>query len=482
VERASERGEGWPGQNQRWDGEHGGMPATIPVFTFLQYSAPQVEAALAQGQTPQFQPALPTWYDAFFTRCDQLGLLAAIEALPDPRQAPHVPLPLLVLLTICRFLHCHQSFRRMGGVLLQHRALLERLGVAPFICERGYYQNGERKPFDEERFSEVFRRLDPEPFHALLAQAVQALRRQHPAWFAKGRFLMDSNHFRLKGSKQEYKWCALMLWTPQGLLPVAVEFSPVPGDGETTIGQRLVARALATYGPGLMKLLIMDAGYLDGEWLRELVDGHQIHWLIKGKEGMIVVEEMQRWAQEAHRWEVAPPPKLDLPQAQLPQRRLCPTPRLYGFVTYGRPVNGCVVRDRYPPSAKHPQGKVSYEYLLTSQPGWTARQINTGWRWRWDVESTFGQMTTFWGLGQWQIQLFAVYRILVLLLALTYTLLQAHLQPAGGRHSLQQVADRLATEQREARMLVTVGSACVIVDPRLLNQWLAQGLLTVRAP
>jgi len=84
-----------------------------------------------------------------------------------------------------------------------------------------------------------------------------------------GWFLMDSNHFRLKGSRKEYKWCALMLWTPRGLFPVAIEFSPVPGDGETTIGQRLVARALATYGPGFLKVLIMDAGYLDGPWLRE---------------------------------------------------------------------------------------------------------------------------------------------------------------------------------------------------------------------
>jgi len=458
------------------------MPTAAAVFTFLEYSARQVEAALAQGETPQFQPALPTWYDAFFTRCDRLGVLAGIEALPDPRQAPSIPLPLLVMLTICRFLHCHKSFRRIGAVLLQDRALLERLGVAPVICERGYYQNGERKPFDEERFSEVVRRLAPAPFHALLTQAVQALRREQPAWFAKGRFLMDSNHFRLKGSRQEYKWCALMLWTPHGLLPVALEFSPVPGDGETTIAQRLVGRALATYGPGFLQLLIMDAGYLDGEWLRELVEAHGIHWLIKAKEGMIVVAEMQRWAQDGRAWVTAPPPKLDRPKAQLPQRRLCHTPRLYGFVTYGRPVNGCVVRDRYPPSAKHPEGQETFEYLLTSQAGWSAREINTGWRWRWEVESTFGQMTTFWGLGEWQVGLYEVYRLLVLLLALTYTLLQAHLPPAGGRHSLQRVADQLAAEQREARLLVTVGTACVIADPALLNQWIQHGLLTVRAP
>ena len=234
------------------------MSTTTTLFDFLEYSAQRVEAALARGETPYFQAATPTLYDAFFTLAAQLGVLAAIEALPDPRPQPYVPLPLLVIL------HNHKSFRRVGALLLQDQALLERLGVAPLICENGYYQNGERKPFNEELFSEVFRRLEPEPLQALLVEAVQALRQENPQWFAEGCFLLDSNHFTLKGSHQEYKWCALLLWTPRGLFPVALEFSPVPGDGETTIGKRVVARALQAYGPGFLRLLIMDAAYLDG--------------------------------------------------------------------------------------------------------------------------------------------------------------------------------------------------------------------------
>jgi hypothetical protein len=161
-----------------------------------------------------------------------------------------------------------------------------------------------------------------------LVEAVQALRQENPQWFAEGCFLLDSNHFTLKGSHQEYKWCALLLWTPRGLFPVALEFSSVPGDGETTIGKRVVARALQAYGPGFLRLLIMDAAYLDGEWLRELKDDHDLDWVIKAKEGMVVVEEMRRVAQEHGGWRPAPPPKLDLPQEQLPSRHLCHTPKL----------------------------------------------------------------------------------------------------------------------------------------------------------
>jgi hypothetical protein len=458
------------------------MATSPPLFAFLEYSAQQVETALARGETPHFAAATPTLYDAYFTLCDRLGVLAGIEALPDPRTQPYVPLPLLVMLTICRFLHGHKSFRRVGEMLLQDQALLERLGVAPLLCENGYYRHCARKPFNEEQFSEVFRRLDPEPLQALLAAAVQALRQENPQWFTAGCFLMDSNHFRLKGSRQEYKWCALLLWTPRGLFPVALEFSPVPGDGETTIGQRLVARALSTYGPGFMRLLVMDAGYLDGEWLRRLKDTHGIDWVIKAKEGMIVLEEMRRVAEVRGKWRPAPPPQLDLPKAELPARHLCHTPKLYGFVTYGAEVNGCVVRDTYPPSAKHPEGKVTCEYLLTCCLEWKGTAINAAFRRRWDVESTFGQLTTYWGLGNWQIALFAVYRVLILLMALTLLVLQAYLTPERHHLSLQGVADRLAAQQRESRVLVRVGGACVLAGPKLLNRWIAQGLLCLRGP
>jgi hypothetical protein len=458
------------------------MSELHPVFELLDYSLPRVEAALAQGEIPHFEPAIPTWYDAFFSLCERLGVLAQIEALPDPRKQPYVPLPLLVVLTMCRFLHCQKSFRRVGEVLLKSEALLQRLGVAPVVCERGYYRNGARKPFNEECFSEVFRLLGAEPLEELLTQAIQALRVENPQWFRAGWFLMDSNHFRLKGTRQEYKWCALQLWTPRGLFPVAIEFSPVPGDGETTIGQRLVARAIATYGPGFLRVLIMDSGYLDGEWLRALKEEHGIDWIIKAKEDMIVVGEMQKVAEARGKWRPAPPPKLDGPQEERPTRQICFTPDLYGFVTCGLPVNGCVVRDEYAPTAKHPEGKVTYEYLLTSQLAWKGQVIHEGWRHRWDVESTYGQMTTYWGLGKWQVALFEVYRALVLIMALTYTILQAYLVPERHHLSLQGVADRLVEQQGASHMLVRVAGACVIAGPALLNRWVARGLLRIRGP
>src|SRR5690349_14779038 len=80
--------------------------------------------------------------------------------------------------------------------------------------------------------------------------------------------------------------------------------------------------------------------------------------------------------------------------------------------------------------------------MLTSQLGWKGGVIHRGRRYRRDVESTFCQMTSYWHLGKWQVQLFAVYRALILIMSLTYTILQAYLTPEPHRLSLQGVADR----------------------------------------
>ena len=76
------------------------MSTGNPLFEFLEYSVGAVEAAIARGETPRFEAATPTFYDTFFTLADQLGVLAGIEALADPRSQPYVPLSLLVMLTI----------------------------------------------------------------------------------------------------------------------------------------------------------------------------------------------------------------------------------------------------------------------------------------------------------------------------------------------------------------------------------------------
>jgi len=471
------------------------MKDEIPVIGFLRYSREAVEKALARGEPFHFEEALPTLLDGFLRLAESLGVLQGFEGLTDPREEGHIPLPVGCAVTMCRFLYALPSFRRVGRILLRDHALLQRLGMLPVVCEEGYYHcardddqdepDEPHKPFTVESVLDMLNALDLDEVQELIVTMVQALRKRQPRLFRRGLFIMDSNDFRLKGSGTHYKWCALMLWTPYGMIPVAMEFSATKGEGtgETSVGRRVVERALQAYGEGFIKTLLMDTGYLDGPGLHWLKYEHGIDWVMDPKEDMKVTESMLSKKDEKPQrpWRLVAPPRLEMPEKQLPTRKVMWLGEQRGFFTYRAPVNGCVVWDRYPADKEHPEEYDSYQVLLTSHLEWSGPQIHDHSRMRWCIESTFGVMTNQWGLGKWEIKRLAVYEAAILFMALTFGLLVVYLYEEGQPGSLRDVADRLV-RQTKGKMLLVCGRAAMIVTPAILNDLHGRGLMDRPAP
>lgn len=465
------------------------------VFDLIKYSLADVEKKLQEGKQPVFESAIPTKYDAFFQMCRELGVLDGFDTLTDTRASPAVPKLALCILMMCRFLHCLRSFGRMGEVLLRYHPLLQRIGMAPVVLQRGgVYDCARRrrekeeedpaKPFDEEVFSEFLRLLKPEELCALLRLLIMALRQRHRELFRRGLFIMDSNHYRVRVSGEEYKWCALMVWTPKGMIPVWYEFSRAEGEGsgETSLGRRVIRGAVEAYGKGFIKMVLMDTGYLDGEDLAWMKREYGIEWMMDPKEKMKVTGWMLAAAGAAREqlWRLVEPPKLERPKAKLPVRHVFWLEDLHNFYTYGERVNGCVIRDRYPPSEEHPEGEVVYQCVITSRRDWNAVQIHKVWRMRWCIENAFGAMTDHWGLGKWQIRHPAVYQATVQFMAMTYGLLVSFLYEEEHEPSLQKMADRFQ-RQTNAVMIVVEG-ACAVLTPEILNDWMERGVLRFFPP
>lgn len=465
------------------------------VFDLLRYSLAEVESNLAKGQEHEFQPAIPTKYDAFFVMAQQLGILEGLEKLTDGRVDPAVPSTVLSVLMVCRFLHCLKTFGRTGEVLLRYHPLLERLGVNPVVLERGGYYQCKRsriekeeedppKPFDQEVFSEFLRLLKPEELNALLKLFIQALRRRHPELFRRGIFVMDSNHYRVMCTGEEYKWCALMLWTPKGMIPVWYTFSRADGEGsgETSLGKVVIKGAIETYGKGFIKMVLMDTGYLDGEDLAWMKREYGIDWMMDPKEKMTVTKWMLAEAANARKelWRRVEPPKLDKKKTEMPIRHVFWLEDLHNFYTYGERVNGCVIRDTYPKATEDAEEEVVYQCVVTSRRDWNAVQIHNIWRLRWCIENAFGAMTENWGLGQWQIRRADVYQATIQYMAMTYGLLVCFIYEEGHEPSLRKMADRF--ERQQGMVMLRVGRACVILTAPILKEWERKGLLRFCAP
>lgn len=474
------------------------MEDEMPIIRLLRYSKEAVEAALARGEEFHFEEALPTMLDEFFGLADTLGVCQKLDELPDPRKSGegYIPVPIACAVTICRFLYAMDSFRRVGKVLLRDHALLQKLGVAPTICEKGFYRGCARdddqdepdeahKPFDIEAVLDLLNVLCQERVQAIIVTFIRKLRRRHPELFRRGLFVMDSNHFRLKGSKVGYKWCALMLWTPYGMIPVAMEFSATAGEGtgETSVGRRVVERALKAYGEGFMKMLLMDSGYLDGPGLHWMKYEHGIDWMMDPRDDMKITESVLGHMDDKPKrpWRMVEPPRLDLPKDKLPTRRVMWMGSQGSFFTYGEAVNATIIWDHYPPDEEHPQGYDTYEVLITSRMDWGAVQMHNIWRLRWCIENTFGAMTNTWGLGKWQIERLGVYQATVLFMALTFGLLVVYLYEQRLKIPLRGIADRLQ-RQAKGKVLVLCGGAAVVATTAMLNDWLKRGLLRGSGP
>lgn len=462
-------------------------PQAIAVLDILREDLRQVQLARERGERLQVEWALPTYFDAFLTFLEKQQVLGDLERLPDPRKDPVVPLLPLILVIFCRFLMGLESFCEVESVLFRHPEILRRLGFTVELLKAGAYPATGKRPCDAECLSEVSRHLGWEAIREVLVRVVKRVREQHPKLFRGGRCLVDSNHFRAavrhtgaeqegRGVAPEEKVCTLMLWTPHGLIPLdfRIALAKTGGEGETTCGQALIAGAFETYGPGLIKELIWDRGYLDGAWLAEAEERIGFVWVMGAKEEMAIFADAVGLSRlPGARWVEGEPPQFDDPRKR-PVRRLCRVEGLETWDAYGQPLVGLVIQDHY-------SDQVTTQVVLTPQGTWTAAQIHQRSRCRWDLEETYNEITRCWQLGEKLLARRAdIYRALVSLMVLLYGLLRLF-QATGAEKKT------LAGYQREFKLgpthlVARCGGYCAVVDLEELNDLLGGMIVLSRGP
>jgi hypothetical protein len=455
-------------------------PKPEDIVCYVRYSLERVQAARAAGEALQIEWALPTGFDGLLRFMDDMKVLQALERLPDVRKDPTVPLMPLILCVWCRFLMGLQSFAEVGEVLFAHQEILLRLGFTLELVEEGAYPSTGHTPCDVECLSEAIRHLEWQALREVLVLVVKHWRTRKPKLFVQGRYLVDSNHFqsavRHTGQEQEgrvrdseEKVCVLMLYTPKGLIPVDFRIAKVGlgGEGETTCGQTLIEGAVATYGKGFIKELVWDRGYLDGAWLAMAGEQLDIVWVMGVKEDMVIYEDALAISQMPDSvFEAGRAPQFD-DERKRPKRELCRIEGLETWSSYGKPLVGLVIRDRYP-------DKVCYQVIVTPQTRWSATQIHERHRCRWDIEESFNEMTACWQLGQ---KLLArrgdLYRALVALMVVLYGLLQLYARSGAQAQTLRQ--HQRAFKLGPTHLLVRCGGYCALMRVHEVNELINMG-------
>lgn len=358
---------------------------------FLENRA-EVIAALQRGECDGILPAARGFLDGFAQFLLVAGVVAVWERFPDPRLRRSIPIFFFCNALVHGILFGLRRLAPMGRVLFRSPYILRQLAFNAQQIEEGFYRTEKgRKPFDEEAIAECFAAAKREDFVTNQKAMLKGLVHHFPGQFGKGLWVMDSVHFSTpKGRWVEpghYKVCVLGIWQESVVWPVLWAFQE-ESVHETKLGKQLLAAAEEALGPGFIRHLLIDRGFIDGPWLTRLWEqGTQV--TIGVREDMLILEEMRNLARLPDTvWEEVPPPKnhRDPP----PRREITAFTDLSGeWSECEAPLCGCLIRDTYPQSVEY-QGSV----MTTKEAD--ARTIYDGRGQRWTLEEVYMTLTRYW--------------------------------------------------------------------------------------
>jgi len=308
----------------------------------------------------------------FFRYIGAHQILAQLaERYPSPRQKQEVPTWMYLASNLAMRLHGVHSFSgypyvvRCGGMLnafgpeVAHKAEHPETQDVTLRCAGFNHKNtyDRQTPCDQDFLRKLARDTRPERLQAWFNQDVTKVLKQHKAFDPDGIFLGDASYLfvpdneHYEGSvrllfdehdhpvepkaltaaqrarcrwERCYKLVSLVHTNRQGDFFLYAAVAVVSGKAhECPVLYQLVEGVVAAVGRGVMKRLIADRGFLDGEQIGRCKREHGIDILIPARKGMDIAEDalgLVRGGQVqfAPYEPPAPKPALDRPPTHMP--------------------------------------------------------------------------------------------------------------------------------------------------------------------
>jgi hypothetical protein len=229
-----------------------------------------------------------------------------------------------VLIPIARLLLTYQlkillgigSINLVPTRLFRDRALLTLIGYTTTQLRAGFCQRGQLAvgPMHKNTLADVVERLSAEELETLLNATVQRLAERGFFATSQGHFALDASDLETtakyvgagltkrserKVTKQRqvveverlvYGFKVLIVYEVRLRLVVAAKVVPI-NEHESQHTLALVRQAVANLGPGVLRVLLIDSGFLDGETLWTLKQGVGLDFVLPAKDNMHISSE-----------------------------------------------------------------------------------------------------------------------------------------------------------------------------------------------
>ena len=345
-----------------------------------------VEGALGRGECDGLLPDAWNGPDDLLQLGLDVGLFELFGDFPDRRGRRTHAKEAYCKVLLGGMLIDLRSLEDIGRVLFSSAVVLDKFGFNIRATRGGGARTGDARPFDMEAVADFFDLLAPEDY-AAHQRGLSGWLRGHKA-LRGSVFALDCVDARLPNGHhalgRHWKTAVLSVVTDHGTFPLLWRFGPAPDAGDLTLAKPLLADARAAWGEDAPRTLLLDAGFIDGAWLRELVDAG-VRIIMRLREDMDPVKAVLAQAPARTDWMTVPLPKRREVAGRSPlvRREIAGFADWPGWDAYGGDIALCLVRDT------HADGSCAYWTIMSSDPAVTARQIYHLFRKRWDIEEQF---------------------------------------------------------------------------------------------
>ena len=355
----------------------------------------QVLRGLEQGECDGILPDEWLDVDNLVQTALEEGFLDWFADFPDPRRRRSIDKQLFCRVLLCGRLVDTPSVAATGRVVFHSATLLDKLGFNFRLVREGGPRTGDQRPFDEEALEDYFARLTPKDYLSHQVKVAGQLR-SRPG-LDGDIWLLDCQDTSIPNGHHHagYHWktAVLSVCTAAGPQPLLWNFGPAPDTADLSLGRRLVAAARRAWGDKPMRWLIVDAGFIDGPWMRAL-KRRGTDTIIRIREGMDNYQAAVHRATQApcSAWQAVALPKRRPPKVRPLRREILSLTDQPGWLGLDLPISICVVRDTY-------ADRTEYWVLVCTQPQLSAAAIYALFRQRWGIEECFMALARYHGLN-----------------------------------------------------------------------------------
>jgi hypothetical protein len=311
-------------RQKRGDHDHKRRAKKYQPYRYLSRNQQEVVKRLLDGEVTMISSATWAFFEQFLVFLQEVGFFEVIGVEGKKFRRQMIEVQLLIMTYCAKVLLGIASINQVPGRLFRDRALLLLIGyttdqMVSGFCYRGY--EDKQKPLHKNVLADAVEKLTAEEVATILNETVKRLAQRGLFKQSQGHFALDSSdletteHYRGCGKKkvtvrkkrsngqyvewEEYRYGfkVVVIYEVRLRLIVAAQVAPI-NRHDTNFTLELLQQAIDNVGQGVIKVLVLDRGFLDGETLWTIKQSYGVDFVIPSKDDMRVTREARAFRQQ----------------------------------------------------------------------------------------------------------------------------------------------------------------------------------------